>query len=107
MTTRKNPADSGGVRALLVRLSGVLLGGAGLAMFLGGIQLVLLGGSPYYVLAGSAILISAVLLFALDHRTVWVYAAAWGFTLGWSIYEVGLDGWGLMPRLLALSAFGF
>ena len=76
----------------------VLLG----LFFLGaGAWLVFLRGSPYYVLAGAALVGSGVLLLREDRRGTQVFLVLWVATLAWSLWEVGLEGWKLMPRLLA------
>lgn len=94
------------VRLLLLRMYAVILAAVGGAMLVGGLYLIGLGGSPYYVVAGPLILVSAVLLFLRRRAGVWVYAAVVALTLVWAIYEVGFDGWALMPRLALLSALG-
>jgi quinoprotein glucose dehydrogenase len=76
-----------------------LLALAGLALAVGGLRLLVLGGSPYYVLAGLGLIGAA----ALTSRRSRVAIAAADLllvgALACSLWEVGLDGWGLMPRL--------
>ena len=72
-----------------------------------GSKLLLLGGSPYYVLAGLLTLASGVLL-AL-RRLGWaiaLYAVLIVATALWAFVEVGLDGWALVPRLVAPTVLG-
>jgi quinoprotein glucose dehydrogenase len=64
-----------------------------------GVVLLREGGSPYYGIAGVAIAISGILLFRGDRRGAWLYALMLAGTLLWSLWEVGLDGWALVPRL--------
>src|SRR3546814_6059143 len=66
----------------------------------------MLGGSPYYVLAGVAITLSAILIARRNWSGVWVYAAFWLATLLWALWESGLDGWALTPRLAMPTALG-
>lgn len=73
----------------------------GLPILVGGIWLLTLGGSFYYVLAGLGLLISALLLFMGRMTGVWVYVLTWAFTLVWALWEVGLNGWAQVPRLVA------
>src|SRR3546814_11482616 len=66
----------------------------------------MLGGSPYYVLAGVAITLSAILIARRNWSGVWVYAAFWLATLLWALWESGLDGWALAPRMTMPTALG-
>lgn len=72
----------------------------------GGIQLVLVGGSPYYLLAGLVLLVCAVLLWRRVSWVSWVYALLLIATLGWSLWEVGIDPWALLPRIVLLAVLG-
>lgn len=89
-----------------LRAYAVLSGIVGLCLLVGGAQLLLLGGSPYYFLAGVAVLISAVLLWRTDFRGALVYVGMLAATLVWALWEAGLDGWALVPRLAAPAIFG-
>lgn len=80
-------------------LFGLLLGG-------GGVPLLLLGGSPYYLIAGAVVIYSAVLMWRGRRRGAMLYGLFMGGTLVWSVWEVGLDGWALMPRLLLPALLG-
>ena len=70
----------------------------GLVFFSGGSWLVLVGGSPYYLLAGLAFLFISALMYRGSAWAYWAFAILILTTLGWSIFEVGLDWWQLMPR---------
>ena len=78
----------------------------GLILLAGGILLIGEGGSPYYPLAGTLLLVSAVLLFRDDARARMVYAILLAATIAWSLWEVGFAGWPLVPRLLAPAILG-
>lgn len=88
-----------GVTGLLVTLIGLALG-------IGGYDLLHLGGSAYYLVAGLAMVLSGVLLMVGSRLGFWVYAALLAGTLIWSLAEVGLDGWALVPRLVAPAVLG-
>ena len=88
------------------RVFAVILILIGLTLAVGGVRLVTLGGSFYYVLAGLAILASGVLLWRRDRRGSLVYGLLLVTTLLWSFYEVGVDLWALAPRVLALVVIG-
>jgi membrane-bound PQQ-dependent dehydrogenase (glucose/quinate/shikimate family) len=82
----------------LLAVGGVLLAG--------GVRLVSLGGSPYYALAGAALVAVAILLARGGPWGPRLFALALGATIVWSVIEAGLDGWALLPRLVALSVIG-
>jgi quinoprotein glucose dehydrogenase len=78
----------------------------GLGMALPGAWLLLLGGSPYYLVAGTLIVVCAILVLRRSAFAVSLYWLTFLGTLGWSLWEVGLDGWALMPRLVYLFVGG-
>lgn len=73
----------------------------GVPIFLGGIWLITLGGSWYYLFAGLGLLITAWFLFQRSMLAVWVYLLTFAGTLVWALWEAGLDGWAQVPRLFA------
>jgi quinoprotein glucose dehydrogenase len=83
---------------MAVTVTAVVLALIGLALFGFGSQLVMLGGSFYYVLSGLAFLLTAVLLFKRNRAALHVYAVFIVATLAWAIWEVGFDWWQLGPR---------
>jgi quinoprotein glucose dehydrogenase len=86
--------------AFLTRAVGAVLALIGLVLLIGGVWLVAAGGSPYYLIAGLGLLVSGGLLLLLRPVGIWIYAAVWIATIVWAIWEVGLRGWGLVPRLV-------
>jgi quinoprotein glucose dehydrogenase len=78
----------------------------GAVLTTGGVWLAVLGGSLYYAVAGAAIVISAVLLWRGRAAGAWLYLVMLLGTVGWSLWEVGLDGWQLLPRLLLFMLLG-
>ena len=79
----------------------------GLALLLGGVELLLIGGSPYYASAGAAFLIVGALLWARNPFALWVYAALIVATICWALFETGLDWWSLLPRGDWVVGLGF
>ena len=79
------------ITSLILFLIGLALGG-------GGVRLVMLGGSWYYVITGLAFLITAWLLFRRKSTALWLYAAIVLCTLAWAVWEIGFDWWELGPR---------
>ena len=93
-------------QALGRRIFAMILLLIGAIVALGGAQLVLLGGSGYYLIGGIAVLAAAVLTWRGDAKGAWIYAAFMMVTLGWALWEAGIDGWALAPRLIAPAVIG-
>ena len=90
-----------GFGGVAVRVLGVLLIGIGLVLAIGGGWLLSLGGSFYYLLAGLGLVASGVMLFRLSLLGAWIYIAVFILTVLWALWEVGLNGWALVPRVVA------
>lgn len=90
----------------LPSLLGVLLLLMGLALLAGGIKLSLLGGSLYYVLAGIGLTLTGLLLLAGKRAALGLYALVLFASTVWSLWEIGLDWWQLVPRLSLWFALG-
>lgn len=88
------------------RVLGVLLVLIGAALAAGGVMLAAAGGSLYYFAAGAVLLSSGYLTFR--GRTLGGTLYGWFLlaTIAWSLFEVGLDGWALVPRLAMFSVIG-
>ena len=76
------------------------------ALTYGGVQLVLLGGSAYYLITGVVLILSAILLWQGRRLGAWLYAAMLVGTILWAFAEVGFDGWALVPRIVAPAILG-
>ncbi|MGS0598178.1 glucose/quinate/shikimate family membrane-bound PQQ-dependent dehydrogenase [Xanthomonas oryzae pv. oryzicola] len=70
-------------------------------------RLVAVGGSWYYLIAGIALFLAGVLLALGKRAGLWLFGATLAGTIAWALWEVGLDGWGLLPRLAMISLLGF
>jgi quinoprotein glucose dehydrogenase len=79
-----------------------LLLASGALLAFGGAYLVVLGGSPYYAIAGILTGLSAVLILQRKAEGFWLFGLVCFASIAWSIWEVGFDGWALMPRLVFL-----
>lgn len=90
----------------LMAIYGLLLIGIGLALALPGTRLAMLGGSTYYLIAGLATIASGIVLVRGRWQGAWIFAGVLAGTLGWAFREVGLDGWALVPRLVAPFVLG-
>lgn len=80
---------------------GATLAGLGAVLTAGGAWLVALGGSPYYALAGSGLIISGLLTFKRRLSGLLLYLAIFGATILWAVAEAGLHFWPLFARLFA------
>jgi quinoprotein glucose dehydrogenase len=85
------------------RLLGGFIALFGLTMVIGGIMLLTAGGSPYYLPAGLALLASGVLLYRHRLLGAKIYFVFFGATFIWALWEVGLNGWALVARLVAFT----
>lgn len=73
----------------------------GLPIVAGGLWLITLGGSWYYLPAGIGLVLTAWFLLRRSMTAIWVYALTYLATLVWALWEAGLDGWAQVPRLVA------
>nr|WP_314543046.1 glucose/quinate/shikimate family membrane-bound PQQ-dependent dehydrogenase [uncultured Massilia sp.] len=97
--TNNETHPSAGLRAGCVLLGLVLLA-TGLFFIVGGARLAVLHGSPYFLIAGVVIVVSAVQFMRRKSSAVLVYGAAFAGTLVWAFADVGLDFWPLVSRLM-------
>lgn len=103
MTPVNRPRRAGGW--VFVALS-LVLAALGLALVVLGAILIAEGGSWFYALQGLALAAAGVLLARGDARGALLYGAVVAATLVWALWEVGLDGWPLVPRLAWLAGYG-
>ena len=99
MTPSPTAARPPRVFAVLVLLFGLVLA-------IGGARLVTVGGSFYYLIAGSVLIVCAVMLWRANRWGAWLYGALTTGTLVWALAEAGLDGWALAPRVLPFLVLG-
>lgn len=71
-----------------------------IALIIGGFKLVKLDGSSYYLIAGIAYLVIAVLYAVRNKIGVWLSGITFVATVIWALSEVGLSYWHLVPRLV-------
>ena len=94
-------SSGGGIGASLVRILAVIFVLIGATLTIGGAWLLTLGGSFYYLFAGLGLIASGALLFRLKLVGAYIYFGVFVLTVLWALWEVGLDGWGLVPRVIA------
>ncbi|WP_404476646.1 membrane-bound PQQ-dependent dehydrogenase, glucose/quinate/shikimate family [Novosphingobium sp. BL-52-GroH] len=78
----------------------------GVTLLIGGVRLLLLGGSAYYVLAGAATLASGVFVAMGRRIGALLFGALLLVTTAWAVGEVGFAGWSLLARLAGPAAVG-
>ena len=83
---------------MALKITAIIFTLIGLALAIGGGQLLMLGGSAYYLICGLAFVLTAVLLFLRMRLALHLYAAIVILSLIWAIWEVGFDWWQLGPR---------
>ncbi|WP_426702396.1 membrane-bound PQQ-dependent dehydrogenase, glucose/quinate/shikimate family [Rhodanobacter sp. Col0626] len=90
----------------LLLITGLVFVLLGLALVVGGVRLMALGGSLYYLLAGLGMAGSGILLVAARREALWLYALVLFGSTAWALVEVRLDWWQLLPRLDVWFALG-
>lgn len=78
---------------------GLLLVVVGVVLTALGAKLVGLDGSPYYLIIGLAWLVSGLLLILRKNAGLYLYTISFIVTVIWALWESGLNGWALVPRL--------
>ena len=84
------------VRLVLTAWAAGVMGGL---LALGGGYLAWLGGSWYYLLAGTGLLLVGVLIGRRQRAGLWLYAVLLLASLAWTVFEVRFDWWQLAPRI--------
>ena len=87
------------MKAISIRITAIIIGALGLAMAVSGAELLSLGGSPYYAIAGALMLVCAVDLFNSKPRGFFVFAGVLILTLAWAVYEAGSAFWLVGSRI--------
>ena len=90
-----------GLGAVVVRIFAVLVALLGVPLVIGGVYLISLGGSFYYLVAGLGLVASGVAMARLKPVGAWIYITVFLLTVLWALWEVGLNGWALVPRIVA------
>jgi quinoprotein glucose dehydrogenase len=96
--TRLRQLFPGTIAALAL---GLVIALIGLVLTAGGVWLAAIGGSVYYLVTGIAMLASGLLLMRGRLVGGWFYIAITVLTVLWAFWEVGANGWALVPRVIA------
>ena len=83
------------------RLTSLLLALIGIVLTLGGAWLVVLDGSPYFLIAGIALLASAWFLFQGLLLGGWIYVGLFILSAVWGFAESRGNAWAMIPWLVA------
>ena len=92
-----------GIARIWVYILALGLLAAGLFLTIGGAILLMRGGSWYFAAAGLLTLVSAIQLARGRSSGAWLFLATFAGTVAWALIDVGLDYWGLISRLLAMT----
>jgi quinoprotein glucose dehydrogenase len=93
------PKPTGGAEWSVGILGGVIAL-IGIILALGGAKLIGVGGSWYYLFAGLALIVAGLAIAQRKLLGASIYAGAFVVTALWAFWEVGLNGWALVPRLV-------
>lgn len=83
---------------MAITITAILFTLIGIVLAAGGGHLLMIGGSAYYLITGIGFVLTAILLFMRRPLALWLYALIILGSLGWAVWEVGLDWWQLGPR---------
>lgn len=84
---------------------GLVFLATGLFFVIGGGKLLSLGGSPYFLIAGIFILISAIQFFRRKSSAVLIFTLVFVGSALWAVLDAGLNFWPLVSRLMTLAGF--
>jgi len=84
---------------LVLTLTAVLCILFGLALAVGGVWLIWLHGSPFYVVLGTGIVVTGAMLLMRMRAALWLFSMILLVTFAWAIAEIGFDWWPLAARV--------
>lgn len=91
-------AEERSSRNIAFNISAAVIGLIGLYLVIGGIWLIAVGGSVFYLIGGAAIVATSVLLFLRKRAALKLYAITIIGVVIWAVGEIGFDWWQLVPR---------
>lgn len=94
-------------KRLALAVFGIFLILSGLALAAGGIELITLGGSWYYLPAGLGLILAGVLYLRRKPLASAVIAVLLIATLLWAVWETGFAFWPMVPRLAPYLVIAF
>ena len=87
------------------RITAIVIGIFAAALFWQGATLLGMGGTPYYVVAGLAMLVAAWDLFCGRPRGFLIFSGVLLLTLAWAVYESGSGFWTVGSRIWIIGLF--
>ena len=87
------------------RITAIVIGIFAAALFWQGATLLGMGGTPYYVIAGLAMLVAAWDLFCGRPRGFVIFSGVLLLTLAWAVYESGSGFWTVGSRIWIIGLF--
>ena len=97
---------TGNTGALIARVISAASLLTGICLTAAGGYLVSLGGSAYYLITGVLLLPAAVLLWRGEGRGATLHGWVILGTIAWALWEVGVNGWALAPRIVLPASIG-
>lgn len=91
---------------LLPTVLGLVLLVVGVVMLIAGARLLGLGASFHFLLSGTGLSAIGILLLMAQRSAISLFAMALVVNTIWALWEVGLDGEHLLPRLAVWLVFG-
>ncbi len=83
---------------MINKLTSIVIAIIAVAMLYMGGKLLLIGGSPFYVIMALGLLATSIALFMNKKIALSIYAVLMWIVLFWIVYEVGFDKWQWIPR---------
>ncbi|HEC55488.1 MAG TPA: membrane-bound PQQ-dependent dehydrogenase, glucose/quinate/shikimate family, partial [Gammaproteobacteria bacterium] len=102
----KRASRAAGVSKFILLGLGVIIALLGVALAVGGVKLVSLGGSWYFLVGGVAMAIAGLLIACRKPAGAWLFAAFLVGTAIWAVADVGLVFWPLFSRVFMFAAIG-
>ncbi|WP_210271519.1 membrane-bound PQQ-dependent dehydrogenase, glucose/quinate/shikimate family [Rhizobium sp. RM] len=82
----------------ILRILGAVVALLGLGLAAGGLKLISLSGSWFYLFAGVVMIAIGYFAVRRHSATVWTALGLFAVSLIWALWEVGFDFWQLVPR---------
>ncbi|MDR6713887.1 quinate dehydrogenase (quinone) [Pseudomonas hunanensis] len=95
------------IRRIALIALGLSIAAIGLVMLMGGVRLIALGGSWYFALAGTGLVVAGCLSVLQRQLGTLVYLSVFAATAIWSVWDAGFNFWPLFSRLFALAVIAF
>lgn len=99
MTASITPSETKSTGVWTLRITAILILALGVPMVISGVELLFVGGTPYYAVAGLLIAASAVQLWRAHRSGFYLFAAVLVLTLAWAVNEAGTDFWLVGSRI--------